>query len=238
MFTDEERALVLRKIVDVSDGRLKIIAHVGAMPTSRAIELAKKAIATGVDAISSVPPVYYQPSERAVDVYYHALKDVAGDTPLLAYNNAAATGYELRPSQALRLYGAGTIAGVKQASTNIADLHALLYGGIPVWMANAGCAVAALAMGAQGIISTVTNVAPEKFIALFEAIEARDILRARKLQHDIDYIANRLRQPIIGALHAGSTARGLNAGSPRLPLQSPTEAELVHVREAVEAALR
>jgi dihydrodipicolinate synthase/N-acetylneuraminate lyase len=236
MLEENERAAILRRIVAASAGRLKVIAHIGAMPTSLAVKLTGQAIADGVDAVSSVPPVYYQPNERAVDDYYATIKDIARDTPLLAYNNPPSTGYDMRPAQIARLHRGGIINGVKQASANIADLHHLLNHGVPVWMANAACAVAALAMGAEGMISTITNVAPEKFVAIFSAMSAADIQTARKLQHDIDFIANRLRQPIIGALHAGASLRGLRSGVPRAPLQMPIERELADVKEAVALA--
>lgn len=238
MLAEAERRTMLRTIIHAAAGRLAVIAHVGVMPTAAAVALAQDAMEAGATAISSVPPVYYRPDATVVDEYYEALAKAAPGVPLLAYNNPASTGYDLRPAQAARLHEAGVIAGVKQASESIADLHALLAAGVPVWMANATLNTAALAMGARGTISTVTNVVPELFVALQQAIRAGDLPQARELQHRIDRVAGRLRQPIIGALHAGATVRGLPAGNPRPPLRMPNETELAALRSAVLDAVR
>ena len=139
-------------------------------PPSVAEELAAEAVEAGAPAVAAVPPTYYQPDFISVRRYYERLADAAGDTPLLAYNNPSATGYDLRPEQAAELHRDGVIAGVKQATTSVKDLHALIDAGVPVWMANSGLNTAALAMGARGAISTLTNVVPELFVRLQRAM--------------------------------------------------------------------
>jgi N-acetylneuraminate lyase len=238
MLDTAERQLLLRRIVKASAGRLAVIAHIGTMPTVAAVALARDALDAGASAISSVPPVYYRPDATVVNDYYRTIAEAASGLPLLAYNNPASTGYDLRPTQAAQLHDEGVIAGVKQASESIADLHALLAAGVPVWMANATLNTAALAMGARGTISTVTNVVPELFVGLQRAVRSGDLAGTRDLQHRIDRVAARLRQPIIGALHAGATIRGLPAGCPRRPLRMPDDTELAALRTAVLDAVR
>lgn len=237
MFTAGERMELLETIVDAVAGRLSVVAHIGTMPTAGAVALAEHAAACGADAVSSVPPVYYQPGLLEVADYYRTIKSAVGDTPILAYNNPAATGYDLRPDQAAQLHSEGTISGVKQASAIVTDLHALLAAGVPVWMANASCNTAALSMGAIGTVSTIANVAPEKFAALYDAVQSADLQLARRIQHQIDFIASRLRSPIIGALHEGVSQRGLPGGRPRSPLRLPNDAEGRRIAEAVEVAV-
>jgi dihydrodipicolinate synthase/N-acetylneuraminate lyase len=152
---------------------------------------------------------------------------------LLAYNNPLATGYDLRPEQAAELYREGIIAGVKQAATSVKDLHALIDAGVPVWMANSGLNTAALSMGARGVISTLTNVVPELFIDLQQAIREGDLGAGRDAQLRIDRASAGLRTPIIGALHAGATLRGLPGGAPREPLRVAEPDELDRVRFAL-----
>jgi N-acetylneuraminate lyase len=228
-----ERQHLAEVILAEAGDDLQVVVHVGAMPTTSALALAEHAASKGATAISTVPPVYYQPDFRSVRRYYEDVHEAAPGVPLLAYNNLPATGYDLRPDQAIELHRAGIIAGVKQASASVADLHALLRGGVPVWMANAGLNTAAFAMGCEGSISTITNVVPELFVALYDSFQAGDLVRARALQHHIDYAASRLRVPIIGALHAGVELRGLPGLQPRRPLRLPDADELVRIREAV-----
>lgn len=233
MLSVDERKAVLERIVSASNGQLEIVAHVGAMPTTSALELAKHAIDHGVTAISSVPPVYYKPDFATVKDYYTSIASLSKGTPFLAYNNPAATGLDLTPDQLAELVDEGIIDGVKQASANLSDLHRLVERGVPVWMANADLNLAALAIGAKGTISTITNVVPEPFVALARAMSAGDLLAARRFQVQIDYCAFRLRNPTIGGLHAGATLRGWPGGSPRKPLRMPNEAELARISEAI-----
>jgi dihydrodipicolinate synthase/N-acetylneuraminate lyase len=229
-----ERREVARTILEASGDRLFVIVHVGAMPTSVAVELAAEAVAAGAPAVAAVPPTYYQPDFRSVRRYYERIAEAAGDTPLLAYNNPPATGYDLRPDQAGELYRDGIIAGVKQASTSVRDLHALIDAGVPVWMANSGLNTAALSMGARGVISTLTNVVPELFVRLQQAMQAADLVTARDAQLRIDRASAGLRVPIIGALHAGATLRGWPGGAPREPLRLPEPDELERVRGVLD----
>ncbi len=230
----DERRAAARTILQAAQGRLFVIVHVGALPTSLAVALAAEAVELGAPAIAAVPPVYYGPDFRSVRRYYEAIATAAPGIPLLAYNNPSSTGYDLRPDQSAELYRAGVIAGVKQASTSVADLHALLAAGVPVWIANAGLNTAALAMGAQGAISTLTNVVPELFVRLDAAMRAGDLARARDAQASIDRASARLRVPTIGALHAGATLRNLPGLAPREPLRLPDAEELLRVREALQ----
>ncbi len=229
----EERREVARTILETAGDRLFVIVHVGAMPTRVAEELAAEAIEAGAPAVAAVPPTYYQPDFRSVRGYYERIAAVAGDTPLLAYNNPPATGYDLRPEQAAELYRDGIIAGIKQASASVKDLHALIDAGVPVWMANSGLNTAALAMGARGAISTLTNVVPELFVSLQRAMRDGELATVQDLQLRIDRASAGLRVPIIGALHAGVSLRGLPGGAPREPLRLPDANELERVRTAV-----
>lgn len=236
MLTETERAELAGTLVDAADGRLKVVVHVGALPQSVAVSLARQAKDVGANAISTIPPVYYQPDFQAVSNYYHVIRSTVGDElPVLAYNNPPATGYDLRPHEAVTLHADGVIDGVKQASASISDLASLLAADVPVWMANAGCNLAAAAMGARGVISTITNVVPELFVKLHEAVQRRDLYAARDAQQRIDWAASGLRNPIIGALHAACSLRGLPGGLPRAPLRMPDDDEMLAIRESLDA---
>lgn len=234
LLSRSERREVAKTILDAAGDRLFVIVHVGAMPTSVAEELTVEAIEAGAPAVAAVPPTYYQPDFVSVRRYYERLAAAAGDKPLLAYNNPSATGYDLRPEQAAELFEGGMIAGVKQATTSVKDLHALIDAGVPLWMANSGLNTAALAMGARGVISTLTNVVPELFVRLQRAMHEADLVVVRDAQLRIDRASASLRVPIIGALHAGATLRGLPGGRPREPLRLPMADELDRVRGAID----
>jgi dihydrodipicolinate synthase/N-acetylneuraminate lyase len=232
MLSLAERRDQLERVVNAA-GSLSVIVHVGAMPTFEAVALARHAEGLGVAAISSVPPVYYRPDSIATRDYYASVRE-ATTVPLLAYNNPSATGYDISAHEAADLLSAGLISGIKQATGSVVEANRLLDAGVPLWMANADLNFAALSMGAQGTISTITNVAPEPFVALYRAVQDGDLLAARRHQKAIDFVASRLRHPTIGALHYGARLRGWPAGSPRRPLREPLKTETALIHEAVE----
>ncbi|HVZ13102.1 MAG TPA: dihydrodipicolinate synthase family protein [Bauldia sp.] len=234
LMTITERKRALERIITLA-GPLAVVAHIGAAQPAEAVDLARHAEAAGAAAVSSVPPTYYQPDFLVVADYYKRLR-AAVTLPLIAYNNPPATGYHLTPDQTASLFAADVIHGVKQSHPSVAELHALLAAGVRVWAANATLCIDALAMGAFGAISTITNVAPEAFVMLAAALQRGDLKAARHGQQAIDFIAGRLRHPTIGALHAGVSERGLPGLLPRAPLRMPDEAETRPIREAVARA--
>lgn len=237
LMTIDERLNALTEIVARAGG-LAVIVHTGASRLEEVETLTRHAVGLGVAAVASVPPVYYQPDFAVVASYYRKLKSFAGSTPVIAYNNPNATGVHLTPDQLGQLTEEGVIEGVKQSWSSVAELHALLRKGVRVWVANANLATAGFAMGAYGAVSTITNVTPELFVDLFEAMRAGRLEEARALQHRIDIVASKLRDPIIGALHAGCEALGYSAGMVRSPLRMPTAVELTAMTETLRQSYR
>ncbi|MBN2656028.1 MAG: dihydrodipicolinate synthase family protein, partial [Spirochaetales bacterium] len=89
LMTPGERMKVVEVVVDQVNGRIPLIAHVGAIGTKISIDLAQQAASAGVDAISSVPPFYWKFGADDVFNYY---KDITGSTdlPMIVYNIALA----------------------------------------------------------------------------------------------------------------------------------------------------
>ncbi|MCP4752544.1 MAG: dihydrodipicolinate synthase family protein, partial [Proteobacteria bacterium] len=114
LMTPDERKRVVEVVVEQVDGRVPLIAHVGAIGTKISIDLAKQAAGAGVDAISSVPPFFWKFDNDSVFNYY---KDITASTdlPMIVYNIALAglMGFE----QVERFASIDGVAGVKYTAT-------------------------------------------------------------------------------------------------------------------------
>lgn len=77
----DERRAAARTILEAAQGRLFVIVHVGAVPTTLAVALATEAAELGAPAIAAVPPVYYGPDFRSVRRYYEAIAAAAPASP-------------------------------------------------------------------------------------------------------------------------------------------------------------
>ena len=91
---DEENGRIARAAADQSDGRARIIMHVGAATTRRAARMAEQAASAGVDAICCVPPFFYQPGDQGVVDHFRVVA-AAADLPLFVYNLPQSTGVEI-----------------------------------------------------------------------------------------------------------------------------------------------
>ena len=114
--TQEERKKVLELAVKVADGK-QVVAHVGAIGTGIACDLAAHAKKAGADAIASVPPFYhgFQPGE--IKGYYTAIAD-ASDLPVIIYNVPGTTGVGLSLAQFKDILSDDRVVAVKYTDVN------------------------------------------------------------------------------------------------------------------------
>ena len=94
---------------------MTVIAHIGATATRDAVELAKHAESVGVDAVSSVPSVYYRLPEESIEMNWDAISD-AVDVPFIIYNIPQLTGYNLSDNLFKKMMAKPKVIGIKNTS--------------------------------------------------------------------------------------------------------------------------
>ncbi len=194
--TARERDALIRRAVEVCNGRCAVIAGTGANDTSRAIELSRQAQAAGADALLLVTPYYNKTTQAGLIAHYTA---VAGsvDLPMILYNVPSRTGLNLLPETAAALCRHGNICGIKEASGNIsqiAELARLCGDEIALYSGSDDQTLAVLALGGQGVISVAGNVCPELMREITARWFAGDMAGSRARQLSL--------LPLIGALFA------------------------------------
>ncbi len=236
----DERRAVLETVLAASAGRGRIIAHIGALDTAGAQQLAVHAVRCGVAAVAAVPPVYYRGDDDALFGHYERIADAAAGTPVYVYNIPSATGVEISARTMARLITIPTVRGIKYSSYNLFDLHAiveLLPGELTALSGNDEVCLAALVMGAHGAIGSTYNVMPATFSALYRAWRAGQLAQAQALQ----FRANRVIQallgvPVIAGLKVILSSWGYPCGAPRRPQRPLTADERRQLLAAVDAA--
>lgn len=181
--SEAERGQVLVALARAVRQRVRLIAHVGAIATDEAIRLARVAADSGYDAISAIPPFYYDFTPAEVLSHYRQLAD-ATPLPLVVYNFPAKSARPLTTAQLLQLLAHPRIVGVKHTSQNLYQLerlkqaapHAVVYNGFDEMF------VGGIAMGADGGIGTTYNVMGRLFVQMMEAVRAGRLAQARQLQ--------------------------------------------------------
>ncbi len=164
VLTDKEMDEVLEFCVARAGDRMPVIAGCGTNDTARTARRAKRCGQLGAEALLAVTPYYLRTSQEGLYGHYMRVAD-ACEKPLILYNVPTRTGVNLLPETAARLTAHPMIQGVKEASGDIAqfgELARLPRGRLSLYSGNDDMAVAAMALGARGVISVAANVAPER----------------------------------------------------------------------------
>lgn len=163
--TEGEHAECVRFTIERAKGRIPVIAGTGSNCTRTAIELSKDAAEHGADGLLLVTPYYNKATQAGLIAHYTAVaKEVK--TPIIMYSVASRTGCNIEPATVAELVkNVDNIVGVKEASGNIsqvAKIMSLTDGNIDLYSGNDDQIVPLLSLGAKGVISVLSNVAPQE----------------------------------------------------------------------------
>lgn len=220
-------------------GRVKVIAGAGSNDTAAALMLAQHAEAAGADGLLMVTPYYNKTSQAGLVAHFTAMAE-AGGIPVILYNVPSRTGLNIAPETALELSKHPLINGIKEASGNIsqvARVAALCGDALNIYSGNDDQVVPLLALGGKGVISVVSNVAPELVHNCCQAFFDRDTAKACALQLEMLPLEEALFcevNPI--PVKYAMNVLGWNAGECRLPLVEPSDAHKAKIEQALLAA--
>jgi 4-hydroxy-tetrahydrodipicolinate synthase len=232
----EEKRRVVELVVGEAGGRVPVLAGAGGYDTAEVIEQARVAHAAGAQGLLSVTPYYNKPTPEGLFQHYRA---IAGATPLpiVVYNVPGRTGCNVDPATLVRLASLPTVVAVKEASGNMAQISEVCHVVPPDFIVLAGddaMTLPAMAVGARGVISVVSNEAPAEMAQLVEAAEGGDFAAARRVQARLFplMLANFAESNPI-PVKAAMARMGLLEEAWRLPLVPPRP----ETRDRLERAL-
>ncbi|MET3656516.1 dihydrodipicolinate synthase family protein [Sporosarcina psychrophila] len=220
----EERKATLKYVAESLKGQLTLIAHVGAPSTKESVELAKYAEELGYDALSAIPPIYFQLPESAIEKYWTEIMD-STDLPFIIYNIPQSTGYNLSINLLKKLLQNDKLIGVKNSSMPVMDIErfkAAAHDDFIVFNGPDEQYVSGRLIGADSGIGGTYGVMPELFLKAEEFVSAGDFSEARKIQHDINDIIMTLcslNGSMYSVIKEIYKLKGVNIGSVRGPLE-------------------
>ncbi len=118
-----ERKLVLENVMEAAQGKLTVIAHVACNNTRDSQELARHAESLGVDAIASIPPIYFRLPDRAIAAYWNDISDAAPHTDFIIYNIPQLAGVALTMPLLKEMLKNPNVVGVKNSSMPVQDIQ-------------------------------------------------------------------------------------------------------------------
>ena len=235
--TDEEQLAAIKFTVDTVNHRVPVIAGAGSNDTDHGCALAAKSAECGADALLLVTPYYNKTSQAGLVAHYTAIAN-AVNLPCILYNVPSRTGCNLTPASLAQLAKLPNINAVKEASGNIsqvAEIAAACGTELNIYSGNDDQIVPLLALGGKGVISVLSNMAPQythDICAKWFAGETQESLQmqlkalplCKALFADVNPI------PAKWAMNR----LGWQAGACRLPLVEPSAA----VQDQLETAMR
>ncbi len=183
---DEHRGVV-EIVVAAAAGRIQVIAGTGSNNTAEAVELTRHAKQAGADGALLISPYYNKPTQEGIVAHY---SEVARQTafPLVVYNIPGRTASNILPGTMLRLADTEHIVAVKEACGDIVQISetiALCGPDFSVVSGDDALALATIAVGGQGVISTTSNVAPRDMVELVRSAREGDLERARTIHQQL-----------------------------------------------------
>jgi len=237
--TEEEHLDVIRACVQYTNHRIPVIAGTGSNCTKTAVYLSQEAEKAGADGLLVVTPYYNKATQPGLIAHYTQIAD-AVKLPVIMYNVPARTGCNLLPETAAYLYQhVENITGLKEATGNITQASKtmdLTDGKIDMYSGEDAVILPLLAIGAAGVISVWSNVAPADVHNLCQSFFDGDLETARRLQRKglalIDALFSEVSPiPVKKAMNL----MGIEVWPLRAPLCEMTEAGTTKLAEVMKA---
>ena len=243
----EERKEVLEAVMENVKGKMTVIAHVACNNTEDSCELAAHAESLGVDAVASIPPIYFHLPEHAIAQYWNDISAAAPNTDFVIYNIPQLAGVALTMPLFREMCKNPRVAAVKNSSMPVQDIQMFkMEGGKDFVVFNGPDEqlVSGLAMGADGGIGGTYGVMPELYLKIFELCREGKYEAARKIQYDADAIIYAMCA-CHGNLYAVmkeilKLREGLDLGSVRKPMPGLIPEDMEQVKKCaamIDAAI-
>jgi 4-hydroxy-tetrahydrodipicolinate synthase len=236
---EKEHCHVVKRIVELSAGRIPVIAGTGSNSTREAIELTQCARKAGADACLLVTPYYNKPTQEGLYQHFKAIAEAVA-IPQILYNVPGRTAVDMLPETVERLARIENIIGIKEATGDIERIQDIVKRCGPdfeVYSGDDATAMEAILAGARGDISVTANVAPREMHEMCIAALNQDRDTASKLNDKLMCLHTNLFVeanpiPVKWALaEMGKMGTGI-----RLPLTILAEDNQKVVRDALQQA--
>lgn len=220
--TDEEKIGSMNAVWDAVADRATVVGGAGNNCTFESLDFVELANEQArVHAIMSVVPYYNKPNQRGIIGHFNAIADTSR-FPVVVYNVPGRTVVGMTVETVLTCCEHENVVGVKEASANLhmaAKLVAALPDDIALLSGDDATAMPFMALGGDGVISVVGNVAPTLMSEMAAAVSASDLATARRLNGRIAEIHDLMfRYPSPLPAKAIVQQLGFGSSEPRLPL--------------------
>ena len=235
--TEEEHMECIKFTIERTKKRIPVIAGTGSNCTRTAIEMSKDAAKAGADGLLLVTPYYNKATQAGLVAHYKAIAAEA-KAPIILYSVKSRTGMNIEPATVAQLVSeVDNIVGIKEASGDIGQIAKIMQmtdGNIDLYSGNDDQIVPLLSLGGKGVISVLSNVAPQETHDICEMFFKGDIEGSRALQLKALPLINQLFSEVNPIpVKKAANLMGMEVGGVRMPLTEMTEANAAKLAKAM-----
>lgn len=243
--TDDEQIRSVATTVAEVNRAVPVIGGLGETSTSRAVKLAKRIAAEGVDYLSVLPPFYFMATQEHLIAYFSEVA-AAVDIPIMLYDNPVLTKNHLQPATICKLREEiPHVTGIKISNSDYANLQTVLQltkddPSFSVFTGHEFLILVGLQMGCDGFVGGLHNLCPHMAVSLYKAFQEGDIARASQLQQDLINTWNLFRYGSIwGAFDEALRHLGICERATGAPyVTSMSDADKQAVRQVVDQYIK
>lgn len=235
--TQQEQDAVAQCVIDTVAGRVPVIVGAGSNATAVSVQKARHYAQMGADGVLAITPYYNKANEEGMVRHFETIADAAG-VPVVMYNVPGRTACSLSVQAVERLARHPNIAGIKEASGNLAYVAKIARYASEDFCILSGedaVIVPVMSLGGTGVISVLANVCPARTHEMVAAFAAGDVAHARALQLKYTDLIEKLFMEVNPIpVKEAMNLLGMDVGGYRLPLCGMEKAH----REVLAEALR
>ena len=235
---DTEHRAAIKFTVEHVNGRVPVIAGTGSNDTAYAVDLSRYAQKVGVNAVLLVTPYYNKCTQTGLVKHYTLIADSL-DIPAILYNVPGRTGVDIKPETYAKLSKHPRIVAIKEANgdlTSVLRTRKLCGDELAIYSGNDDQIIPILALGGQGVISVLSNVAPRDTHLICQNYFDGKVQEASRIQIDYCDLIDALFcevNPI--PVKVAMRLIGWNVGNLRMPLCEPESKHLEQIKIALKA---
>lgn len=234
-----EHRHVVKRVVEVVNGQIPVIAGTGSNNTTEAVELSQAAMQDGADAVLLVTPYYNKPTQEGLFQHYKLLAESVA-IPQILYNVPGRTACDLLPETVARLSHISNIVGIKDATGSVERAKAIIErcgSTMEVYSGEDPATLEIMLAGGKGTISVTANVAPQLMHDMCAAALAGNREEATRLNDQLIPLHKALFvEPNPTAAKWAVHKMGFGSEGIRLPLLPLSESCRPEVLEAMRIA--
>lgn len=220
----DERKYLMDIVSQEAKGKCTLISHIGCIGTDQAIELGKHAESLGFDAISSIPPFYYNFTFEEIKKYYFDIVNEVNE-PMIIYNFPAFSGFSFNSTNIKDFIEDKRFIGIKHTSLDLFQLQQMikLDERLSIFNGHDEVFLASLSMGAKGAIGSTYNFMSERFINILKLFKDGNIEAAKSAQIEANEIISVLiKVGVIPGVKYALELMGIVCSGARRPFKALT----------------